>query len=80
MHKSGCPKREEANVFDDLPKNTQYDHLFVKNVIIPDFDEGDGNGNGNNKEPMVVEVKDDDDDSNVQTLASAAVDKEKEEI
>ena len=83
LHKSGCPKKEGDDLFDDFPKDTSYDHLFVKNLIIPNFEEGNGNGNEPEVRPMKNRPVDDTqemeteqkehNESNLQTLASAAV-------
>ena len=70
-------------MFDDFPKDTSYDHLFVKNLIIPNFEESNSNGNEPEVRPMENRPVDDtremeteqkgDNESNLQTLASAAV-------
>ena len=75
-HKSGCPKKECADTYPDIPKNTQYDHLFVKNIIMTDTEEGNGNG-GDGSE--VVDMTKDPKDKPVDEPKSEVKDETKDE-
>ena len=74
-HKSGCPKKECADTYPDIPKNTQYDYLFVKNIVMVDTKEGDGNGGGSE----VVEITEDLKDKPIDEPKSEVKDETKDE-